>query len=92
MNNLIKLLFILVLFPNAMIAQSSKKNYEYNIDLLHISNDEVSVSFTPPKNNLKQGKFVIPKLVPGYYQAMNFGQYVSHFTANKSNDTKSSHL
>lgn len=88
MNKLIKLLFILIVFPNAIIAQKSKKNYEYNIDLLHISNDEVKVSFAPPKNNLKQGKFIIPKLVPGFYQAMNFGQYVSHFTATDKNGKK----
>ncbi|RTZ49478.1 hypothetical protein EJ377_02625 [Chryseobacterium arthrosphaerae] len=85
MNNLIKLLFVLVLLPNTIIAQNSNKNYEYTIDLLHVSNDEVKVSFTPPENNLKQGKFIIPKLVPGFYQAMNFGQYVSNFVATDKN-------
>ena len=44
--------------------------------------------FLPPKNNLKQGKFIIPKLVPGFYQAMNFGQYVSDFTATDKNGKK----
>ncbi|CAI8768332.1 peptidase M61 [Chryseobacterium sp. IT-36CA2] len=88
MNTLIKLFFVIVLLPNVMIAQTSKKNYEYNIDLLHMSNDEVRVSFSPPKNNLKQGKFIIPKLVPGFYQAMNFGQYVSDFTATDKNGKK----
>lgn len=88
MNTLIKLFFVIILLPNVMIAQTSKKNYEYSIDLLHMNNDEVRVSFSPPKNNLKQGKFIIPKLVPGFYQAMNFGQYVSHFTATDKNGKK----
>ncbi|WP_353146412.1 hypothetical protein [Chryseobacterium sp.] len=87
-NNLIKLLFVLVIFPNTIIAQSSKKNYEYTVDLLHMSNDEVTVSFTPPRNNLRQGKFIIPKLVPGFYQAMNFGQYISNFRATDKNGKK----
>ncbi|MBE4948072.1 M61 family metallopeptidase [Chryseobacterium culicis] len=88
MNSLIKLFFVIVILPGLMIAQTHKKNYEYTIDLLHMSDDEVRVSFSPPKNNLKQGKFIIPKLVPGFYQAMNFGQYVSDFTATDKNGKK----
>lgn len=88
MNTLIKLFFVVIILPSLMIAQTSKKNYEYSIDLLHMSNDEVRVSFSPPKNNLKQGKFIIPKLIPGFYQAMNFGQYVSDFTATDKNGKK----
>ncbi|MDC8099375.1 hypothetical protein [Chryseobacterium rhizosphaerae] len=88
MNNLIKLVFVLVLFPSTIIAQASKENYTYHIDLLHVSNDEVTVSFTPPKNNLTQGKFIIPKLVPGFYQAMNFGQYVSNLVATDKKGKK----
>ncbi len=88
MNILIKLFFLIVIIPNTIIAQNPKKNYEYNIDLLHMSNDEVRVSFAPPRNTLKQGKFIIPKLVPGFYQAMNFGQYVSNFAATDKNGKK----
>lgn len=88
MKTLIKLFLVVVIFSNMMIAQTPKKNYEYHIDLLHMSNDEVKVSFAPPNNNLTQGKFIIPKLVPGFYQAMNFGQYVSHFTATDKNGKK----
>nr|WP_315032583.1 hypothetical protein [uncultured Chryseobacterium sp.] len=88
MNKLIKLVFILVMFPAILIAQALKQSYKYNIDLLHLSNDEVSVSFTPPKNNLTLGKFIIPKLVPGFYQVMNFGQYVSHLEATDKKGKK----
>ena len=88
MNTLIKLFLVIVIFPNILIAQTSKKKYEYNIDLLHMSNDQVKVSFSPPRNNLKQGKFIIPKLVPGFYQAMDFGQYVSHLVATDKKGKK----
>ncbi|WP_300687250.1 hypothetical protein [Chryseobacterium sp.] len=88
MKTLAKLFFVIIIFPNIIIAQTSKKKYEYNIDLLHMSDNEVSVSFTPPRNNLKQGKFIIPKLVPGFYQAMDFGQYISNFTATDKNGKK----
>lgn len=88
MDNLIKIFFLLILLPNVMIAQSSTKKYEYNIDLVHTVNDQVTVSFTPPKNSLEKGKFIIPKLVPGFYQAMNFGQYVSDVVAIDKNGKK----
>ncbi|WBV58167.1 hypothetical protein PFY10_06885 [Chryseobacterium daecheongense] len=81
MKNLLKIFFALILLPNLATAQSSKKNYQYNIDLIHTDNDQVTVSFTPPKNKLEKGKFIIPKLVPGFYQPLNFGQYVSDVTA-----------
>ena len=45
MNTLIKLFFVVIILPSLMIAQTSKKNYEYSIDLLHMSNDEVRVFF-----------------------------------------------
>lgn len=48
-------------------------------------NNKVLVSFFPPKTNLKAGKFVMPKLVPGYYDAMNFGQYISASQAFNNN-------
>lgn len=70
----------LVLSINSQ-AQRQTDQYQYNIDLLHIENDKVNVSFTPPKNKLKTGIFVIPKFVPGYYDALNFGQYVSDLKA-----------
>lgn len=88
MKNFIKIFFVLILFPSVITAQSSKKNYTYTIDLLHMANNEVSVSFMPPKNSLKQGKFVIPKMIPGIYQAMNFGQYISDFSATDKNGKK----
>lgn len=77
----IKLFFTLAFFASKVLAQSHNHSYQYTIDLLNIQDDKVTVSFSPPKNKLKQGKFIIPKMVPGYYDAMNFGQYISDFIA-----------
>jgi predicted metalloprotease with PDZ domain len=75
-------LFVAILvFSSKLFAQSQTNDYQYNIDLLSEKNNKISVSFIPPENNLQQGKFVMPKLVPGYYDALNFGQYVSEFRA-----------
>lgn len=77
----LKLFFALAFFANTAFGQSHTHSYQYTLDLLNIQNDEVTVSFSPPKSKLEQGKFVIPKMVPGYYDAMNFGQYISDFNA-----------
>jgi predicted metalloprotease with PDZ domain len=66
-------------------AQPQTDQYQYRIDLLNIQHDQVSVSFSPPRNTLKTGRFVLPKLVPGYYDALNFGQYISNFQAIDKN-------
>lgn len=66
-------------------GQEQTNQYQYNIDLLHMQDDKVTVSLTPPKNKFKTGIFVMPKLVPGYYDAMNFGQYLSDFGAFDKN-------
>jgi len=77
----IQLFFTLAFFATTIFAQSQTRSYQCTIDLLNTQDDKVTVSCSPPKNNLKQGKFIIPKMVPGYYDAMNFGQYISDFIA-----------
>lgn len=79
--NKLKLTITILVFSTGLSAQPQTNKYQYKIDLLNVRNDKVLVSFVPPKNNLKQGKFVMPRLVPGYYDAMNFGQYISDFQA-----------
>jgi len=80
-----KITLAILLISIRLSAQVQTNHYQYNIDLLNIKHDQVSVSFTPPKNKVKTGTFVMPKLVPGYYDAMNFGQYVSDLKAFDKN-------
>ncbi|QNK63636.1 peptidase M61 [Pedobacter sp. PAMC26386] len=80
MNKFVLLIAMLV-FSSGLLAQSQTNSYQYKIDLLNEKNNKICVSFVPPKNNLQKGKFVMPKLIPGYYDALNFGQYISEFQA-----------
>ncbi|MBB5637047.1 putative metalloprotease with PDZ domain [Pedobacter cryoconitis] len=80
MNKFLLLIAMLV-FSSTLSAQSLMNNYQYEINLINEKNNKIQVSFVPPKNNLKEGKFVMPKLIPGYYDALNFGRYISEFKA-----------
>ncbi|MGY0035434.1 M61 family metallopeptidase [Pedobacter sp. NJ-S-72] len=71
----------LVFSSSRLPAQSLINSYQYEINLINEKNNKIHVSFSPPKNNLQEGKFVMPKLIPGYYDALNFGQYISEFRA-----------
>ncbi|UKB81092.1 hypothetical protein [Chryseobacterium sp. MEBOG07] len=66
MKTLIKLFLAIVIFSNMMIAQTSKKNYEYHIDLLHMSNDEVKVSFAPQRITLHKVNLLFPSWFPDF--------------------------
>jgi predicted metalloprotease with PDZ domain len=85
MNNNLLFLLTLLFFANCQTSKkaiiNSDNGYRYSIDLLNVQNDKVAVTLFPPKNLTGKGKFIIPKLVPGYYGAMDFGQYISDFTA-----------
>jgi len=70
-----------VIFDGKVHAQQKRDLYRVSVDLLHIKNEQINISFSPPKNNLDKGVFILPKLIPGYYGAMNFGQYVSSLQA-----------
>ncbi|MCF0048958.1 peptidase M61 [Dyadobacter sp. LJ53] len=74
-------IIVLLAVSIKLAAQPQTANYQYKIDLLNVKDDKVLVTFTPPQNNLKEGKYIIPRMVPGYYHAMDFGQYISDFKA-----------
>ena len=80
MNKFLLIVAILIC-STRLSAQSQTNKYQYKIDLLNMRDNRVQVSLVPPKTNQREAKFVMPKLIPGYYDAMNFGQYVSAFKA-----------
>ncbi|MBB6499033.1 peptidase M61 [Pedobacter cryoconitis] len=84
MNKLLLIVALLV-STSKLFAQPQDDSYQYKIDLLNEKNNKVNVSFILPKNNLQRGKFVMPKLIPGYYDALNLGQYISDFRAFNKN-------
>jgi predicted metalloprotease with PDZ domain len=85
------LLIVAILVSSIKLsAQLQTDIYQYNIDLLNVQNDQVLVTLLPPKNHLQEGKFVMPKIVPGYYDELNLGQYISDFQAfNKKGENVS---
>ena len=86
-----KLLFLPILF---FFACKSVKNatkvldantYHYSINLNQVKKDTLSVRLEVPTIKQNMLTFVVPKIVPGIYGAMNFGQYVSSFQAIDDN-------
>ena len=90
-----KLLFLSIVF---FFACKSIKNttkvfesntYRYSINLNQVKKDTLSVRLEVPLIKQNTLTFVVPKIVPGIYGAMNFGQYVSDF---KQSTTKDKHF
>ena len=102
MKKLLHFLLSAMLFTSCQTAKktvfnqmvNTENTYLYAIDLVNVEKDKVSVTLLTPKSNLEKGRFVIPKLVPGYYAAMDFGQYISDFKAvdKAGNPLKTEHL
>jgi predicted metalloprotease with PDZ domain len=68
-------------FLSACTTVSPRAFYQYEIDLLNTNQDRVRVLANLPRLHKQEAVFVVPKIVPGIYGAMNFGQYVADFTA-----------
>lgn len=82
------LLFTLFSCKSKQSIQSTitSSNYGYTVDLLHCENDRINVQLTVPPLAQSQLLFIIPKIVPGIYGAMDFGQYISQFKALDKNN------
>ncbi len=57
------------------------KKYRYSVDLTNTKDDVLRVHLDVPKLAQSKLSFVVPKIVPGIYGAMDFGQYVFDFQA-----------
>lgn len=88
-NIIFSTIFILLLLScksnQSIQVSKSTQQYEYKVDLLHCENDKIKVQLNVPHLAQSQLRFVIPKIVPGIYGAMDFGQYVSDFKALDKN-------
>ena len=60
---------------------SSPRAYQFTVSLSHLAGDRLGVVATVPRVRQEQVVFVVPKIVPGIYGAMNFGQYVTDLVA-----------
>lgn len=63
-------------------AQPQNTNaYQFNIDLVNVVNDQVSVELKTPPVQKKEINFYFPKIIPGYYNESDFGRFIEDFKA-----------
>lgn len=80
-NLIIYLIFSVVSLNIFAQNVNQNANYQYNIDLNNVVNDELQVTLIAPKITQKDIVFNIPKTVPGTYSTDDYGRYVSNFKA-----------
>ena len=78
-------LSLFIIFSTYSFAQNQ---YQYQIDLLHVTNDQVKVTLTPPKMDKAELLFVMPRVIPGSYSIKNYGRFIKQFTAFDTNGKK----
>ncbi|MCO6488025.1 MAG: peptidase M61 [Phaeodactylibacter sp.] len=75
------LLFTILLFSctaaQKAASSGSAPAYSYTLNLNELENDQLNISLTLNGWNQPTATFCFPKIVPGIYGDMNFGQYAS---------------
>ncbi|HUM46511.1 MAG TPA: peptidase M61 [Chitinophagales bacterium] len=74
------ILILLIISFSVSQAQSQNK-YQFTIDLVNVSNDQVSVELQCPQFNQDVVRYSLPKIVPGTYSIYDFGRFIENFTA-----------
>lgn len=79
-------LFILVFFTVTLINLSAfesqaQNNYQFTIDLVNVSNDEVNVELKCPQLKDDTVRYELPKIVPGTYSIYDYGRFIDNFSA-----------
>ena len=80
----IALLGLLITGCKSLQTPSSKANNTantFNIDLINVLNDQVSVSFVTLPQKQDTVIYYMPKTVPGTYSTDNYGQFITNFKA-----------
>src|SRR5690606_6198814 len=78
---------ILILLIGCSKSNVSEPQYHYNIDLIKISGEELVVELDFTGHLPDTSYFYLPKIVPGIYDALNYGKFVNNFKAfNKAGD------
>lgn len=74
---LLSLLFITV-FGFSLLAEN---RYKFSVDLTKCVKDKLSVELITPDMESEEVIYRLPKIVPGTYEILNFGRFVSDFKA-----------
>lgn len=64
---------------------SSNSGYEYTINLNEIDGDELLVELSFSGNLADTSYFCLPKIVPGIYDALNYGKFITDLQASDNN-------
>lgn len=72
------LIFICIFSQSLLFAQ---QRYQYEVDLNNIVNDQIKVRLLCPKIGKKQVIFAFPSNVPSSYAKLDFGRFISKFSA-----------
>lgn len=58
--------------------------YHAEVDVVDMTDDEVSVTVVPPVQNESVATFAMPKIIPGTYDISDFGRFIKNFHAYDS--------
>ncbi len=75
------LLFLVALSSIVQAQSTSGAKYVYHINLNEFTNDQLHVKLKYKGQLGKKATFCLPKIIPGIYDATNFGKYVENFKA-----------
>jgi len=83
--------FTIFLSGNTLSAQENNETYQYSINLNDVRDDALQVELIVPSNIPKKDPiFHFPKIIPGTYEILNYGRFVSSLKAfdKKGNEAK----
>ena len=69
------------LFTNVALGQMKIEKYKFKVDLTKVENDQLKIELHSPRINQSEVIYYIPQIVPGIYEKLEFGKYVSDFHA-----------
>ena len=69
-------------------APAASNTVQVSVDLVNVTNDQVSVTVIPPAMNASTVTYQLAKIIPGTYAIADYGRYVTDFRAeDKSGKT-----
>jgi predicted metalloprotease with PDZ domain len=85
-RNLFLFLFILALLTSCSSVKqgtgsATSEKMQVAIDLVNVTNDQVSVTVIPPAIKTTTTSYQLPKIIPGTYAIADYGRYITDFSA-----------
>lgn len=82
LKSIVAFIFVIFALSNfSVLGQMKIQKYRFKVDLTEVKNDQLMVELRTPRIKQSTIVYYIPKIVPGIYGKLDFGQYVSDFQA-----------